>query len=258
LLSMARVSGDPELADFVLARLTPEALAKERAVLSEPPNSGFELPYGQSWLLLLFREMALHSLADSARIREFRLEVESRILNWLETATFPDGSMTGQAFQGAHQSWLFAFLLMELSKPITSGAHERLASLYIHKIEPLRSAIMANPVVAGDFLYLPAILALIDRTLPGANVIAYLVEPATPFQSPVTGANAHSPGLAMIRIWPYADEAFHGDLAACGRFNTRLSEMFARTEQWSDAFDTVSHWVPQFMWMAIWLGMGRP
>jgi hypothetical protein len=34
--------------------------------------------------------------------------------------------------------------------------------------------------------------------------------------------------------------------------------MFSRTDHWADSFDHVAHWVPQFMWMGMWLAAGRP
>jgi len=88
--------------------------------------------------------------------------------------------------------------------------------------------------------------------------VDYPVDDPDPFQSPITASNAHTAGRAMVRIWPFAIEAQMGDPAACARFQTRLSEMFARPDQWRDDFATVAHWVPQFMWMGMWLDRGRP
>ncbi len=72
LLRIARVTGEARLAELVDARLTPQALATELALLREQP--AFELPYGRAWLLRLAIEHAevtdhthmLRAIADEA------------------------------------------------------------------------------------------------------------------------------------------------------------------------------------------------
>ena len=38
----------------------------------------------------------------------------------------------------------------------------------------------------------------------------------------------------------------------------RLTAMFARPELYRTSFDDVAHWVPQFMWMTMYLQRGAP
>jgi hypothetical protein len=73
----------------------------------------------------------------------------------------------------------------------------------------------------------------------------------------MTRDNAHAAGAAVVSIWPHAVESAR-NVKACSRYHARLNEMFSRMDQWADSFDHVSHWVPQFMWLAMWLEAGRP
>ena len=90
LLTHARAHDDEELAAFVLAPLTDEALAAERERLAKVQTRRLAtFPYDQSWLLLLLAELERHRDVDDAT-RAFRREVEERLVAWLEDAKFPE------------------------------------------------------------------------------------------------------------------------------------------------------------------------
>jgi len=110
----------------------------------------------------------------------------------------------------------------------------------------------------SDFLHLPAVLATLDRVaLPAAKVVAYPLERATALAGTTNLRFGRAcVGAAVVRLWPYAIDAAT-DLVACGRFHTRTNELFSRPDQWADTY-AVAHWVPQFMWMGLWLERGRP
>ncbi len=116
LLAITRVHGDGSLDPQLRERLTPEALGRERAYLNANPQ--FELPYGQAWLLLTLRELRRYpEVADSSQFRGLQRETRTRVFDWLERSAFPEpGGLTG-----AHYSWLFSYLLTQLS---TDEDHE--------------------------------------------------------------------------------------------------------------------------------------
>ena len=244
LLSMARLTSDDKLRAKVLARLSSSVLAHERGLLSDPSNAKFEIPYGQAWLLLLLKEMTRGkvSMIDGS-VSTLRQETEARLLDWLESSPFPDGKPE-QPFRGDHPSWIFAYWLFLLTDP-SPEILERLKKLRVQKIDPVRAQIRKAVSTPRDFLFIPAILALVEQS------VGYEEGPPVAFYSPLDKANAHTAGAAMVRIWPYA-------LRDRTLFKSRLAEMFDRPDQWKDDFELVSHWVPQFMWMGMWLAAGRP
>jgi hypothetical protein len=256
LLCMARETHDAELKELVLQRLNVSALAYERKLLNKKKNARFEMPYGQSWLLLLLHEMTEAGLGARKDVALLKAETLERVLHWLETSPFPDGDPSAnpanpQYFRGDHYSWLFSYWLVQMSAP-GPQAKARLEALRLKKIEPLRALLVRNPSVSWDFLSIPAVLALVDLTSGRSNIPEYALDPAVGLNSPLSLSNAHTAGAAMVRIWPHALLS-QGSPQSCARYNTRMNEMFSRPDQWRDDFYLVSHWVPQFMWMAIWL-----
>jgi hypothetical protein len=133
-----------------------------------------------------------------------------------------------------------------------------LEELWDTKVEPARAALAKHTHKSTDFLYLPAVQAVLDRVvLPASKVPAYPPQTDPPLLAPpIADADAHAPGAAVVRVWPHAMDAKTDD-AACARFYTRYAEIFSRPDQWADTF-AVSHWVPQFIWMGLWLEKGRP
>lgn len=257
LLTIARTRGDAGLEARLRKRFSATALQEERKFLNA--DKGFELPYGRAWLLLTLSELARRASAGKA-VAAFRQEMQDTMLDWLETTSYPEPH-TAPAFNAAHDSWLFAYLLTVLSVPHSTVALDRLRALRKKKIEPQRAAMAKTKHTPADFLFLPAVQATIDRVDPTATgtPAAYAVGVSPPLADPpLTHANAHSAGAALVRIWPHAIDARTGDPAPCARYHTRMNELFSRMDQWADSFEHVAHWVPQFMWMALWLNAGRP
>jgi hypothetical protein len=257
LLSIARVHKDKDLETFLAARITDKALRAERDFLNK--DKTFELPYGRAWLLMVLFELERRG-RRSAEIVALRKEMQQSVLAWME-ALKPDPSGGDPRFNAGHGSWLFAYMLVGLSEPQEQDVRDRLRVMRRTMLEPVRARIAKTPDTSNDFTYLPAILAVIDRTDPisPAKPAAYPVGVSPPLvDPPFSAATAHTAGAAVVRVWPHAIDSHLGDKKACSRFHARMNEMFSRTDHWADSFEHVAHWVPQFMWMALWLGEGRP
>jgi len=253
LLSIARVEKFTELEGRLEARLTAADLSHEFAHLDA--NTGFEQPYGRAWLVLMLAELERHAWRPPVVVSA-RRKLEVGLCRWLESSRYPEGSSTGSpTFFTDHFSWLFALLLLWLSKPEASVLR-RLEQLFHTKVEPARAA--ASAWQRDDFLHLPAVQATLDRiALPSDKVPAYPLDRARALlQPPIADDQAHSVGAEAVRLWPRALDA-RRDPKACARFQARIGEFFHRPDQWADSF-AVSHWVPQFLWMALWLERGRP
>jgi hypothetical protein len=94
-LCASRMNGllaDDPLVSNVLRRFSVEALTVEREYLLK--KSTFELPYGQSWLILLLGELA-HWFTDTndilSLLRELLQETLDRVVLWLAEGSYPDG-----------------------------------------------------------------------------------------------------------------------------------------------------------------------
>lgn len=231
LLSMARLSHDASLERQMLTRLSPENLRQEREFLFHEPNLDFELPYGRAWLSLLLAELSERK-ERAEEIAPFRAQVEEQLLDWLETHSF-DSSWFQRA-AASHDSWLFALFLLQLN--ISSGNRERLKALQ-SRVEDFKRRVENRPIDGYDFLHLPSLLALVE-------------DAQCDFTSPRMGTvemqNCHNAGAAVTQLWPIA-------LSDPNQFERELQAIMSRPELWRDDFHMVSHWVPQFLWMGLWL-----
>jgi hypothetical protein len=249
LACMTRACGDDRaLGAFATGRLDDRALDRERQFLREHPR--FERPYGRAWLLLLCTEALRRAELSSATLTALRDELWRDLARWLSANPFPE---TPDRASGLHDSWLFALLLLSLAAQ-TPGERRRARALYEDKAAPHSDRIAAHRPAPRDFIDLPALAACADAVTGGA---APPVRRAPePFD--VELADPHAHGRVAMRLWPVAIAAGRGDADAASRLGADLSRLLAEPARWRDDFRGVSHWVPQFVWMAAWLALGRP
>lgn len=251
----ARVNGDEELEGWLAERLTPEALAAETRLLAErPPRRTATFPYDEAWFLMLLAERERRG-ADE-RVRAARLEVEGRLLDFLTEQDFPEG-VAGAEYCGFYRSWLLAYLLVRASEPVGERAAERLAELRRTKLDPARDALRElDESHAFDFLWLPAILALIERIEDPPRPY----DPGVPGELPetVTVPTVHPLGVTLSRLWPTAWDAGGGDADARARLAEHLDPFLAREDLWAGEFDACAHWLPQYTWLVGWFGSRCP
>lgn len=277
LLSLAHRSHDRALEDWLLARLTPATLQTLADMLAQPRYAEFELPYGQAWLLLLLGELATSqpSASMASALLRLRAETEARLLRWLRTTPFPeevvpatDPEGMAEGLRADHGSWLFALCLLKLSCSLTPrrcpALDAAVTELVAARLTPaVRQAILAYAHGPRDFVFLPAALALLLAELGEDDAAASPSITLPPWPAPIRDANAHAAGAAVMRLWPYARRAAAGDEAARTRMMQGLRELDASAAgraMWAGDFDTVGHWVPQFVWMifclAGWVARG--
>jgi hypothetical protein len=259
LLCMARVCGFTKLERTMLARVGAAELAKERKWLRDQAQATFELPYGRAWLLLMLDELGRRRLETSLKsvVGALRDDSEDAVVDWLKTSGYPE---SGTEFIATHQSWLFALMLLVMSRPTRTTITRELPALR-DRANAQRGTLARKAVDPQDFLFLPAVQAVLDRIGNGrpSPLPAYALEPAVALApAPLDDSNEHSAGAAMVRLWPHALRSAAGNARSRARVAARMAEMFARSDQWKDDFKRVGHWVPQFMWMTEWLELGRP
>ncbi|MCG8422891.1 MAG: DUF2891 domain-containing protein [Proteobacteria bacterium] len=247
LLCMTRQFKDGALEEFLRARLTPDALAAEWGFLNE--HESFEVPYGRAWLLLTMTEMMSHKPLRSARIATIRGQLWHDMHHWLDQAPFPE---YGDNFSAKHDSWLFSYFLLVLASSDDLVEQGRCLGLYRRRIEPVQSALARYPACDNDFIDMPALLAttlaLIGHSEPTYDDLADFAE--------VDIVHGHAHGRAVMRLWPCATMTALGVPKAIDRLDTQLADLISQPERWREDFRHVSHWVPQFIWMALWLSSG--
>ncbi len=246
-LSIARLTGDLKSEQAILARLSDQALERERDYLAKNPT--FELPYGRAWLAVLLDELARRPQARTSIFLALQNENLATLATHLEDSPFPESE---KGLVATHGSWLFADWLLSLCN-LPPEYRSRQQAWRERRITPeIRMLVSQKKHVDWDFLDLPTVLYLIE----GKTEYPELASPSFPGMQ---HAHAHLPGSIAVRSWPYALEfARLQNPRAGAQFDRRLNELLIREEYWNGRFEWVSHWVPQFIWMGIWLEAGRP
>ena len=239
-----------------MERLDSEGLAREvQLLMDRDVRDARTHPYDEAWFLRLLAERARHPAPPDA-LDGWRAEIEGRLLDWLEASPFPEEVERG--FTGAYGSWLFAYLQLLWSRPARPDATERLRAIAAGHLAPQRDRLAALAEAEGtDFLWLPAVLALIERTRSGESAF---YDPGLPQDLPdsVVVATVHPLGVAISRSWPDAWDAGRGDGRARARYEEHLTHFLAREDLWAGDFDSSAHWLPQYLWIGLWLADGSP
>lgn len=261
LLVQARRSGDEALARYVLEPLTPAALQAERERLAEvSQRRRIVFPYGEAWLLQLLSELENHrEVAETTR--GWRREIELEVLGWLEEQPFPEipekrrkGRFAGRRFLGTYRSWAWIWYQLARSRPIGDGVDERLQKLFETRLAPRAADMLDEPkLTAYEFLEVPALAFLVHdvQPLPKAPVLPQ-IDTKLPLPEKVTLRDTHSLGKWISRLWPLAIAA-RQDQSARRQLDAELARYMAREDLWNGDFTVIRHWIPQFLWFALYL-----
>ena len=256
LLVAARTGANEELESWLANRLKLEDLRGEIELIKQRDlKRAPTFPYDEAWLLMMLVELMKRSDAPS-ELSQWRALIEDRLLSWLEERPFPEAGERG--FIGSYGSWLNTYLLMRWSEPERADTLKRLQSLETEKLLPQKTRLSQLEAGSGyDFLWLPALNALAERSR-GEPLSDY--DPGAPRALPerVIVATVHPLGVAISRAWPDAYDAGLGDAHARARYNEHLAHFIARRDLWAGDFDACSHWLPQYLWIGLWLSDGRP
>lgn len=231
LLSSARILKNSELASKILNRLSDEELSHTQKQLNQ--NSKFELPYGQAWLLLLIQELQNHNrLTQTAA--ELKKETLNRVVTWLENTEFPETGFN------AYHSWMITYFLMKQtdSRDLSSRVHK--LDLKFQSVDQVNDKNDPN-----DFFSSESLFAILKKHPKNELVLAHeLVD-----FGPVTFKNCHILGKLVSRAWITPKNHIHAP-----DFSLRFTQSFMKfPEYWKSDFSTVGHWVPQFLWMGLFL-----
>lgn len=266
LLVIARTTGDGELSAKVADRLAPRALRTELALLRDlPPGRNRVTPYDRGWLLRLLAELPAHRPEDREALGALQRDLESELLDWLEAQPFPenagdDADPRRPPYVGFYQSWLWAWLQVRTAGATSAEREAQLTRLFEARIAPLRRELAERVDWIGyDFLWIPSLRVLAEDLMPAAREpLPFLSGDPIPIPDELHTGNVHPLGIAISRLWGHATLAAGGDPAAAAAFDERLRHFVERPELWRGDFAAVSHWIPQFLFLACWLRDGRP
>lgn len=236
ILSSSRFLNDKESAQKILSRLNDHAILVERNRLVQNPE--FELPYGQAWLLLLLHELKAHQKPSDA-VNLIQIETVVRIGKWLEENVFPEKKVD------SYHSWLITYFLFKKSKSDLQYLRASLIDDKFHFVD-----LVKDDDDPKDFFSSESLFSILKH------------QPKLPFDlvnqldqiGPITRSNCHYLGKLISQSW--ATPQNNSDSLQSGVVFTK--EFIKRPNLWKDNFETVSHWIPQFLWCGLWQALAEP
>lgn len=251
LLVQARLDDDAEAGRWVRLRLPIEDLERESETLRlRPRKLQYTWPYDEAWFLMLLSELGRHPAEgrhDHPRVLELRKQHEKRLLAALQERPFPERHPKDDArpprYVGDYTSWLWTYLLVRWSEPITAEGEAQLAELRSAKLLPARASFAESPEPFQphpyDFLWVPA---LFELEQPGWNG-DYSPGDLGAWPAEVSLRDVHVLGRELCRLWPVAGESAYVE---------RVAALISREDLWAGDFTVVSHWMPQFLYLGRW------
>jgi hypothetical protein len=226
-------------------RLSYQNLSLELLYLSQTPN--FESPYGRSWLLLLLTQM------NDVKLTAFKEKLSRELIEWLEKSQFPET----ENIIGTHKSWMFTYFLLRLSHTLDNSSSKDLDQLFQTKFHPYNDALEVYDHNIGgitwDFIERSCLYATI-KLLEGRNLSDRHITNLSRIRDEFLSADyanlgkkeAHVPGRLAMISWPFA--LYDQD----SQFKI-LSKIKDHKYFYDGDFHCFSHWIPQFIWMSIYL-----
>ena len=275
LLTDARLRGDAAAVQDIVGRFDLAGLVAERKFVGDTNAVSPMRPYDQTWLVLFLAELERQASPDVAAVaRSFREECTEMLLDYAEEQAFPPPAAPRAPSgwtSGAYPSAVWSITVLTLAWPTSPEHGRRLEALLADKFAAAAAVLKyetpENRFRGGhgyDFFHAGAIAALTERTAAvaarkGTYGYAPFAAPAeAPLPERISLANCHRLGFEITKLWPVAFDAGRGDPDARATLDARLDAYVARKEAWDGPFLTVSHWVPQFLFFAVWLSAGRP
>ena len=261
LLTVARLTDDPQWAEIAESRLKPDKLEQELASIQrEEVNQ--ELPYGFAWFLKLAQERERSS--GKKDLEPLAMEIAKRLEKWIFSLSSEDIAHHTQQRAYGNLSWALLNLWewMQFRKDITQGeklvtwTKDRLLSL--DTTIPLSSDKTTDEFFPASLHRTRALLAILPKEEKEKWLEAFYNEGI--FLQPVEHPSSpHSAGLNFSRSWGLWDLYTHtGNKMYRAQYITHIVTHMESPQYWRDDYKKYSHWVAQFGIYAIALSMSEP
>ncbi|MDT7044127.1 DUF2891 family protein [Candidatus Nitronereus thalassa] len=261
LLTVSRLTDDPQWAEIAESRLTPDQLDQELITIQrEEVNQ--ELPYGFAWFLKLALERERYS--GKPDLRPLATELAQRLEQWIFSLS-PE-RITYHAQHRAYGNLSWALInLWEWSQ--FQCERDRTANLLQwtkDRLLPLDSIVPQSWDNATDEFFpaalqrTRALLAILPKKESKEWLEAFLNEGE--FLQPVEHPSSpHSAGLNFSRSWGLWDLYSHtGKEAYRDQYVNHIVTHMELPQYWRDNYKKHSHWVAQFGIYAIALSFDKP
>lgn len=261
LLTVSRLTDDPQWAEIAESRLEPGGLEQELlAIQREEVNQ--ELPYGFAWFLKLAQERERWS--DKNDLEPLATEIAKRLEAWIFSL-----SAEKIVYHASHRaygnlSWALLNLWewvqfrkdVERAKKLTQFAKEQILPLDLTVPASLDN--LTDEFFPASLQRTRALLAMLPKKESDEWLEAFFRKGVSlqPVEHP---SSPHSAGLNFSRSWGLWDLCSHtGEVAYRDQYIKHLVTHIDSPQYWRDDYKKCSHWVAQFGIYAIALSMDEP
>jgi hypothetical protein len=227
LLSSSRIFSDKVVVSKTISRFDRTSFEYERQLLLKDPN--FELPYGQSWLLLLLSELEKHDILFT----ELKNETIIRVIGWLNQTEFPQKSAD------SYHSWLISYFLLRKS----GFQYPKELDIKFNLVDFVRDEDDPNDFFSSESLF---------SLLKGSPKSKFEFDLKS-FPKPVTIQNCHVVGKLISKSWITPEV----NKDACQNSIEFTQAYLKESYLWKSDFGSLGHWIPQFLWVGLWLSLGE-
>ncbi len=165
---------------------------------------------------------------------ELKNETLYRVTSWLTQTEFPQKSTD------SYHSWLISYFLLKKS----GFEYPKEIDIKFNRVNSVNYE--DDP---KDFFSSESIFSLLK-----ASAKSKYEFDLKQFPQPITFQNCHVVGKLISQSWQTPDvntDAFKNSLEFTKAF---MKEAYL----WKNDFDSLGHWIPQFLWLGLWLSIGEP
>ena len=261
LLTVSRLTDDPQWAEIAESRLTPDQLEQELiAIQREEENQ--ELPYGFAWFLKLAQERERYS--GKQDLCPLATELAQRLEDWIFGLSTEQISHHAQHRAYGNLSWALLNLWEWVRFRQETDRAEKFVKWTRDRFLPLDQIVPRSFDDTTDEFFpaalqrTRALLAILPKADGKKWLEAFLNEGVIlqPVEHP---SSPHSAGLNFSRSWGLWDLYAHtGNITFRNQYMNHIVTHIALPQYWRDDYKKYSHWVAQFGIYAIALSLDNP
>ena len=261
LLTVSRLTADPQWAEIAESRFDPELLEEELdCIQREEVNQ--ELPYGFAWFLKLAKEREQSS--GKQDLLPLATELAQRLEDWLFSISQEEIAHHASHRAYGNLSWALLNLWEWFQFRKDEARTERLLGFTRDQLLALDTTVsLSMDEKTDEFFHASlqltrALLAILPKAESKEWLEAYFSEGI--FLQPVEHPSTpHSAGLNFSRSWGFWDLYTHtGQTIYRDQYVNHIVTHMERPEYWRDDYKKYSHWVAQFGIYAIALSYDHP
>ncbi len=249
LLTVSRLTDDPQWAEIAEARLEPETLGQELLSLQREEINQ-ELPYGFAWFLKLAQERERWS--GKQDLLPLATEIARRLEAWMfslsaeEIAYHAQHKAYGNLSWALFNLWEWVQFRNDAERPEKLGQFARERILPLDQTVPVSLDNRTDEFFPASLQRTRALLAVLPKKESKEWLEAFFYEGVIlqPVEHP---SSPHSAGLNFSRSWGLWDLYLHtGQITYRDQYVNHIVTHMESPQYWRDDYKKYSHWVAQF------------